>query len=73
MVDLLEDKGIIVRLTDQGREKAILAKLQIEDEQWDGRWRIVIFDIPEKRRGARDILRYNLKSWGLLPGSKVFG
>jgi len=24
----------------------------------------VIFDIPEKKRAARDLLRHNLKSWG---------
>src|SRR3989344_7773949 len=62
-IELIEDKELILRLTDRGREKAILAKLQSSGEEWDGKWRIVIFDIPEKRRSARDLLRYNLKSW----------
>ena len=28
---------------------------------WDKKWRIVVFDIPEKQRGARDSLRTYLK------------
>ena len=31
---------------------------------WDGRWRIVIFDIWERRRGVRDKLRRLLKKSG---------
>ncbi|HCP09033.1 MAG TPA: hypothetical protein DIT25_04540 [Candidatus Moranbacteria bacterium] len=30
-------------------------------KKWDGKWRIVIFDIPEKERLFRDILRDHLK------------
>ena len=28
---------------------------------WDKKWRIVLFDIPEKKRQARDVLREALK------------
>lgn len=31
---------------------------------WDGQWRIFAFDIPEKKRGVRDILRDKLKKIG---------
>src|SRR3990167_2211250 len=30
-------------------------------EKWDKKWRVVIFDIPEKSRMARDALRRKLK------------
>lgn len=70
LVELISDKELVFRLTEQGREKAVLASLQIEDEKWDGRYRVVIFDIPEKRRIARDLLRSNLKSWGFTPWQK---
>lgn len=53
---------IIYKLTKAGRDKAILMK--DEDENWDGKWRLVIFDIPEKRRAARQFLRKKLKEWG---------
>lgn len=66
-VELLRDEDLTLRLTDKGREKAVLAQLQNSGGKWDGKWRIVIFDIPEKRRAARDLLRYNLKHWGFTP------
>ncbi len=67
LIDFVGDEKLAYRLTDRGREKAILAKLLIDEGKWDGKWRIVIFDVPEKRRVARDILRSRLKSWGFKP------
>lgn len=66
LIDFIDDKTLTMRLTDQGREKALLAKMLLEDEKWDGKWRIVFFDIPEKRRLARDLLRLKLKAWGFV-------
>lgn len=66
-VELIDDKALTIRLTDQGKDKALLAKLEMEDGKWDGKWRVVMFDIPEKRRAARDLLRSNLKGWGFVP------
>ena len=53
-------------LTDRGREEAM--RLDIlgsvinfkKPKKWDGKWRIVIFDIPEKDRRFRSILREHL-------------
>lgn len=33
-------------------------------DSWDGLWRIVMFDIPEHKRGARDAIRRLLKQLG---------
>ncbi|MBI4050268.1 MAG: hypothetical protein HY398_02360 [Candidatus Doudnabacteria bacterium] len=33
--------------------------------EWDGRWRIVIFDIPETKKGKRELFRYKLRALGL--------
>lgn len=35
-----------------------------QEKQWDGKWRIVSFDIPEEKRVIRNLLRRNLKKWG---------
>lgn len=32
--------------------------------RWDGKWRIVMFDIPEQARASRDALRRKLKLLG---------
>lgn len=52
---------VILKLTDGGRD---LIRDQFEDLDWDGKWRIVIFDIPEQKRIIRNLFRRNLKKWG---------
>lgn len=53
------DQGaVILKLTEIGRDY-----LGIE-ESWDGKYRIVIWDIPENKRRIRDLLRRRLKEWG---------
>ena len=32
--------------------------------RWDGKWRIVIFDVPEKMKRAREALREKLRELG---------
>ncbi|OGG74000.1 CRISPR-associated endonuclease Cas2 [Candidatus Kaiserbacteria bacterium RIFCSPLOWO2_01_FULL_54_20] len=34
--------------------------------RWDKRWRIVMFDVPERRRAVRDKLRMTMKSFGFV-------
>ena len=64
-----EKKGkFIVELTKQGKQKLQemdIGKLQIiKPAQWDRKWRIVIFDIPDRSfRYGRDALRGQLKKW----------
>ncbi len=53
---------IILKLTDQGKD--IFSVDNWTEENWDGKWRIVIWDIPEQRRVIRNLFRRNLKKWG---------
>ena len=34
--------------------------------KWDGKWRIVMFDIPETKTKLRNIIRFHLKKIGFL-------
>jgi len=58
------DGTITIVLTDKGKEKALtynLDEMEIKKpKHWDGKWRIVLFDIPEKMRWARDAFRHHL-------------
>lgn len=54
-----DDQKIILKLTIAG--KNFLGK---DEERWDGKWRIVSFDIPEQKRVLRNLFRRNLKKWG---------
>ena len=42
----------------------ILKEMKIKENLWDGKWRTVIFDIPEKLKSARNALRDKLKEVG---------
>jgi|SRR3989344_4864949 len=64
LIDFIDDNKLAIKLTDKGLEKAIFSKIMLDGSKWDGKWRVVMFDIPEKRRLARDLLRIRLKSWG---------
>lgn len=63
-VEFIKDRELILRLTDSGKDRALWVKMMTGDEKWDGRWRLVVWDIPEKRRQARDLLRFKLKRLG---------
>jgi DNA-binding transcriptional regulator PaaX len=53
------------KLTSKGKNLAELIKFSLGDEKWDKKWRVLIFDIPEKYRKRRDFLRRKLKELGL--------
>ena len=58
-------------LTEKGRkkrEKAIseVKRVCIRKESWDGKWRLIIFDIPEKMKKYRDFLRGELHQYGFV-------
>jgi DNA-binding transcriptional regulator PaaX len=68
------DGSITMVLTDKGKKKIItfnIDNLEIKKPKiWDKKWRMVIFDIPEKKRVARDILRETLKRIGFFEFQK---
>lgn len=62
-------KKLLFALTEEGERAAseIAAKIAMsQPKKWDGKWRIIIFDVPEKLRGKREILRAELKTYGFL-------
>ncbi len=67
----LVEEEICIKLTElglkklqekrqKGKEKKLL-KLKIGDVQWDGIWRVVVFDIPEQNKKIRSVLRETLR------------
>lgn len=41
-------------------------------EKWDGKWRILSYEIPERKRELRDKLRREVAGWGLGPWHRSF-
>ena len=61
------DGSYTLVLTEKGKLKGLTYHFQhmvIERKNWDGKWRIVVFDIPEKLRRGRDALREKLIQLG---------
>lgn len=60
-----DKKGFSEKALDK-ISKLVIGKRASEDrkKKWDGKWRVVIFDIPEKSRKARDGFRDSLKRLG---------
>ncbi len=51
-----------LKLTSKGQLELLIQKAGIEkNSDWDGQWRILIFDIPEDCNAKRDSLRRLLK------------
>ncbi len=58
---LLTKKGNNVLRTIEDKGRVIKRPLR-----WDGRWRIVLFDVPERKRGLRDKMRTLLQKAGFI-------
>ncbi|MDP2655545.1 MAG: hypothetical protein Q8P17_03350 [bacterium] len=63
--------GFRIELTEKG--KRLTEELAMRDElrpekqrKWDQKWRIIMFDIWERRRRVRDELRHTLKEFGFV-------
>ena len=57
------------RLTPAGRKKVTTLKLESDTSllpNWDGKWRIILLDLPESRKSERESLRYLLKKAGFV-------
>lgn len=57
-------------LTEKGKQRALefsLDELKIAKQEWDGIWRLVVFDIPNKKKKEREAFRKKLKELGFLP------
>lgn len=62
---------IITKSGKKYAERIILDEITIKkSKKWDGLWRVVIFDIPESKKYARNALNRKLKELGFYPFQK---
>lgn len=63
------DNTITVTITRQGMVRALTYQLETmqlkKPKSWDKKWRVVIFDIPEKYKKIREIFRMRLRQLNL--------
>ncbi len=59
--------GKFISLTSKGQLEALLATARMEKPPvWDGKWRLVMFDIPEQSKEKRHLFRSLLKQHGFV-------
>ena len=61
------DGSVLISLTEKGKLRALnirFRRLENRKDVWDGKWRMVAFDIPNEFKKGRDALRYRMKSGG---------
>jgi len=70
---IAKDNSNIFYLTEKGEKEAFLAFVNAEvlsyradrdRPRWDGKWRFIFFDIPEKKKAYREYLRTLIKLVG---------
>jgi len=70
----LNDGNVKLALTTHGRKKVLLYKLDEmnlnKPARWDKKWRLIIFDIPNSQKNARDALRSKLQNLNFYPIQK---
>jgi DNA-binding transcriptional regulator PaaX len=66
----IEEQSGRIRLTKKGTqriERLLMREYRIPEQiHWDGKWRILMFDIREQRRKTRSKLRHLLQAAGFL-------
>lgn len=69
-----DDGTIDIVLTEEGKKRAL--SFQIDEMKikrpvkWNGQWSLVTYDIPEKKKPAREALREKLKGLGFYEWQK---
>ena len=69
-----KDGRTIVKITRKGETKLKAFAIDLieikKPKKWDGKWRLVMFDIPMKFTKGREALRYHLKDLGFFQFQK---
>jgi phenylacetic acid degradation operon negative regulatory protein len=63
---VIKNNEVYLRLTSVGKETIVrdYPLLSLTKQKWDGKWRVVIFDIAEINKITRNLLRARLKELG---------
>lgn len=70
MISIRDQNGkIIIEITEKGKRRILeydFENIEIQKKVRDGKWRMIIFDIPEEKKSARDVFRRKLLQLGFI-------
>lgn len=65
LVEIAETKDSqVVKISDKGRKKLLkynIDEMIIDNKKWDGKWRIIVYDILTGKKQERELFRKTLK------------
>ncbi|MBI2196383.1 hypothetical protein HYU45_02100 [Candidatus Daviesbacteria bacterium] len=74
VVEIVDEDGQdVIKLTQKGRTKYLrfkLEELSLKGKSWDGKWRLVIYDISKLKKSAQENFRRVLKQINFFPLQK---
>ena len=76
LIEYVSDKNgkTIVQITTKGKTRLKAFDIELveikKQKKWDGKWRLVMFDIPMRFTKGREALRFNLKKLNFLQFQK---
>lgn len=70
LVEIKEEEGApIIKITGKGKQKLLKYKLEemkLDEKNWDGRWRLIIYDVAKSKRANSEAFRRMLNQLNLL-------
>lgn len=70
MISVSENNGkTTIGITEKGKKRLLeydFERIKLKSKKRDGKFRLIIFDVPETQRSARDILRKKLEQLGFI-------
>lgn len=61
LVEIKEKEGIpIIKITDRGKQKLLKYKVDemvLDESNWDGKWRLIIYDVASTKRANSEMFR----------------
>jgi DNA-binding transcriptional regulator PaaX len=70
----IKNHQLYISLTEKGKRKANWLQIDAlkikEPKKWDGKWRLIMFDISQIKKTYREVFRGKLKELGFYPFQK---
>jgi len=74
VVEFIKENGEeVIKLTSKGKTKFLrfqLKELSLRESEWDGKWRLVLYDISKFRRNQQEQFRRLIKGMNFFPLQK---
>lgn len=70
LVEIKEEEGApIIKITGKGKQKLLRYKIEemkLDDSNWDGKWRLIIYDVAKTKRANSEMFRTMLNKLNIL-------